>query len=67
MAHEPTLEEQIEEVERELAIRERVYPRWINASKPKISPAVADKQMKRMRAVRDSLIRLRDLRNGSTP
>lgn len=62
----PTLEEQIEEVDRELKQRERIYPRWINASKPKLSPTVADQRMKRLRAARESLIKLRDLRNGAT-
>lgn len=66
MAVEYTIEEQIEEIDRELRLRERVYPRWINAAKPKLSPQQADKQMGRLRAARDSLIRLRDLRNGAS-
>lgn len=62
---EYTLEEQIEEIDRELRLRERVYPRWVNAQRPKLSPQAAERQMGRLRAARDSLIRLRDLRNGA--
>lgn len=61
-----SLEEQIEEIDRELRLRERVYPRWINAARPKLSPAQADKQMGRLRAARDSLIVLRDMRIGAS-
>lgn len=55
---EVTLEQQIAEVERELKIREVVYPRWINAAKPKLRPETADRQMARMRAVLNTLKKL---------
>lgn len=63
---EITIEQQIEEVERELKIRERVYPRWVNAAKPKMTPAAAERQMERLRAVRASLLQLKQLRSGGT-
>lgn len=56
---EVSLEQQIAEVERELKIREVVYPRWINAAKPKLRPETADRQMARMRAVLETLRRLK--------
>ena len=55
---EPTLEEQIEELEREHAQRERIYPRWINASRPKLTPLVADQRQARLRAAIATLKRL---------
>lgn len=56
---EPTLEEQIEELEREHAQRERIYPRWINAARPKLSPNVANQRQARLRAAIDSLKKLK--------
>ena len=64
MATEPTLEQQIEELEREHAQRERIYPRWINASKPKLSPNVAALRQARLRAAIASLRRLKDGDDG---
>lgn len=46
-----SIEDQIAEVKRELAMRERVYPRWINAPKPKLTPQTGERQMARLRAV----------------
>lgn len=51
----PTLEQQIEELEREYAQRERIYPRWINARVPKLTPKVADLRQARLRAAIHSL------------
>jgi hypothetical protein len=43
------LQAQLAEVNREIALRERVYPRWIEAGKiPKIK---ADRSLEHMRAV----------------
>lgn len=56
---EPTLDQQIEELEREYAQRERIYPRWINAKQPKLSPALAAQRQARLRAAIDSLKRLK--------
>jgi hypothetical protein len=44
-----SLNQQIEEVEREIALRERVYPRQISSGKMRQS--VADYHIARMRAV----------------
>jgi hypothetical protein len=54
-----TLDEQIEELERELKLRERVYPRWITKYPPKLTPAAAERQLGRLRAAIESLRRLK--------
>ena len=46
---EPTIDEQIREVERELVQRERVYPKLV--ADKKLSRDMADRHMDRMRAV----------------
>lgn len=66
MAVEYSIDEQIAELDRELRIREKVYPRWINAAKPKLTPEAADRQMGRMRAARESLVRLRAMQVPSS-
>lgn len=48
-----TLPEMIAEADREVKFRERVYPRMINAGK--LSNANADRQISKMRAIRDYL------------
>lgn len=50
-ADEVTLDQMIEEVEREIRLREKIYPRWVTATNPKLSATQADLQLKRMRAV----------------
>jgi len=52
------LDEQIACVEREIAMRRRVYARWV--SERKMSPALADKQIALMEAVLDSLRWMKD-------
>lgn len=47
----PTLAEQIECVEREIGMREKVYPRWVRAIPQKLTQAKADQELARMRAV----------------
>lgn len=59
MPEDVTIDEQIAEVEREIRLREVVYPRWVAAPKPKLSQAQADKQLARMRGVLDTLKRVR--------
>jgi len=51
-----TIAEQIACVDRELAIRGRVYPRWVE--KGKLRAEAADLEIKRMQAVRESLLRV---------
>lgn len=58
MAGEITLDEMIEEVEREIRLREKVYPRWVSIKHPKLSETQAKIQMARMLAVRDTLVYL---------
>jgi hypothetical protein len=53
-----SLRSQIEEVERELALRSRVYPRQIMAGK--MRRGEAELHIERMRAVLATLTRLRD-------
>jgi Zn-dependent oligopeptidase len=47
---------QIDEVVRELALREKVYPAWVERGK--IRPEIAAKHMERMRAVLQTLMSL---------
>ncbi len=60
-----TLDEQIHEVERELALRRKHYPRWVMARPPKMTARTAEQQINRMEAVRDSLFELKRLRGGA--
>lgn len=64
---EITLEQQIACVERELGMREKVYPRWVNKHPPKMTPKTAEHELAAMRAVRESLIALRSQRDGAAP
>ena len=45
----PTLDEQIACVEREIAMRERVYPGWVRAGR--MTQQKADREIETMRAV----------------
>ena len=51
-----TIAEQIECVDRELRIREKVYPRWVKSQK--LTKVLAATELDRMRAVLGSLIKL---------
>lgn len=51
-----TLEQQIACVRRELALRQRVYPKWVATSRMK--QAEADKELAAMQAVHDTLAAL---------
>jgi len=53
----PSLDDQIDEVQRELAMRERVYPQWIKAGR--LSSAKAYAQTRNLRAALDTLQWLR--------
>jgi hypothetical protein len=55
---EYTIEQQIACVVRELAFRERVYPRWV--ADKKMTQKVADYQLSCMRSVLYTLERLKD-------
>ena len=48
-----TLQEQISCVRRELALRKRVYPRWIESGRMK--PETADHEINCMQAVHETL------------
>ena len=50
------IDEQIACVDRELGMRNRVYPRWVKAGK--LTQAAADLEVKRMEAVQVSLLRV---------
>jgi hypothetical protein len=54
-----TLDAQIKEVAREIALRRRVYPRWVAAEK--LSQTAAERQIEVMEAVKESLHRLQGL------
>ena len=58
-----TIEEQIAEVERELKLREHVYPRWVGEKK--MRQEKADKCMAAMRAVLETLQSIKEKTNVS--
>ena len=47
--NQPTLQDQIDCVKREIAMRERVYPGWVE--RRRLSQEQADRELTRMRAV----------------
>lgn len=51
-----TLDAQVKEIEREIALRRRVYPRWTEAGK--LSQAAAERQIAVMEAVAATLRRV---------
>ena len=53
---EVTMQEMVDCINRELAFRSRVYPRWVRDGK--MSQKAADMEMIRMQAVRDKLVSL---------
>ena len=58
-----TIEQMIACVEREIGMRERVYPRWVEQKK--LLQTTADQELARMRAVRDLLLNVQaELRQG---
>jgi hypothetical protein len=54
-----SLDEQIVCVEREIGMRERLYPRWVDSGKMKLD--MAEREIGRMKAVLESLHRLKEL------
>ena len=52
---EPTLAEMVVEAERELALRRRVYPRWVEQGK--LKPHHAERQIRLMAAICAELAR----------
>ena len=57
-----SLDMQIRCVRREIAMRESVYPRWVQAGRMTQNQAAAEIQM--MTAVLDTLTRLKESENG---
>jgi len=55
----PTLDEQINCVEREIRLRQNAYPRWIE--KGRMKQDKADREIETMKAVSESLHRLKGL------
>jgi hypothetical protein len=58
MMNPPTIDQQIDEVERELRMRELVYPKFVAGKK--LRQGEADEHMRRMRAVHATLIEIRN-------
>lgn len=58
MAEAPivTIEQQIASVRRELALRQRVYPKWVAAGRMK--QGAADQEIAAMQAVHDTLAKV---------
>lgn len=50
-------------VEREIELRKRVYPRWVESGR--LKQEKADEEIRRMEAVRDSLVRLAKIDAGT--
>ena len=50
------ISEQIREVKREIALRKRVYPRWVSAGK--LSDQAAERQLEAMESVLETLAEL---------
>ena len=58
-----TITDMIACIKREIGMRERVYPRWVEQKK--MLQATADLELARMRAVRDLLLNVQaELRQG---
>ncbi len=55
-----SLEEMISCVEREIGMRERVYPRWVEQKK--MLQTTADQELARMRAVLDLLLEVKTVK-----
>lgn len=53
----PTLDDQIDCVKREIGMRERVYPKWVQLRR--LSQEQADRELGRMRAVLNTLQNLK--------
>lgn len=51
-----TLEQQIACLRRELALRERVYPKWVASGR--MTPVGADRELDAMRAALQTLVRV---------
>lgn len=58
----PSIDEQIRDVEREIKMRERAYPRWVDSGRLKQTDA--DYRLACMRAVLDTLRAHRDATPG---
>lgn len=54
-----SLDDMIAEAEREIVLRNRVYPRWVSAGQ--IAPAKAERQLRVMKAIASELRRQRDM------
>ena len=59
---EISLDDQIAEIDREIGFREKVYPRWVESKNPRLTLHAARIHMARLRAVRASLVELKQLR-----
>lgn len=53
----PPMADLIRCVDREIGFRVRVYPRWVAAVPPKMTPSVGAREIATMRAVRARLVR----------
>lgn len=54
----PTIDEQIACVRRELAMRQKAYPKWVASQRMK--QAEADRELARMQAVHDTLMLIKE-------
>ena len=61
--HWPTINEQIMEIDREIALRYRVYPRFV--ANGKLKPEKAEWQIRCLKAARASLLELKGQRENA--
>jgi RNase H-fold protein (predicted Holliday junction resolvase) len=60
-----TFDEQLEELDREIAMRERLYPKWVQDDRLKVD--AARKQLARLKAARETLRALKQYRAAVLP
>ena len=51
-----TLDDEIKELERELATRQRVYPEWTSGLNPKLTPELASKRIAILQKIKIKLL-----------
>lgn len=56
-----SIDDQIKAVSREIAIREQVYPQWVRSGRRGFTQQKADHEIAAMKAVAESLHRLKGL------
>jgi hypothetical protein len=58
----PTIDDEIKEIAREIEVRERLYPRWIEQNR--ISPYAANRRVQVMKSVLQRLTSMKEARSA---